>query len=137
MNITSHSIHCAALRAFGSALVAAITAAVLPTPAFAQLPICAQAPGPGCLYFPAASHGFTAFERSAFYTDHANQQREVRFLIRQPIGAPAPMPVVVWSHGGADGKQSPTTSMVEWSGLLPPAQDWSFTPRRTFQPRRR
>ena len=56
MNITSHSIHCAALRACGSALVAAITAAVLPTAAFE---------------------------------------------------------------------------------LLPPALDWSFTPRRTFQPRRR
>jgi hypothetical protein len=25
------------------------------------------------------------------------------------------MPVVIWSHGGADGKLSPTTSMVEWS----------------------
>ena len=25
------------------------------------------------------------------------------------------MPAVVWSHGGADGKSSPATSMVEWS----------------------
>ena len=133
MNITSHSIHCAALRAFGSALVAAITAAVLPTAAFAQAPTCAQAPGPGCLYFPAASYGFTAFERSAFYTDHANQQREVRFLIRQPIGAPAPMPVVVWSHGGADGKRSPTTSMVEWSELTARAGYFSVSIAHTHR----
>ena len=115
MNITSHRIHRAALRTFGGAMVAMMAAAVLPTAAFAQAPTCAQAPGPNCLYFPAASYGFTSFERSVVYTDHANQQREVGVLIRQPVGAPAPMPVVVWSHGGADGKRSPTTSMVEWS----------------------
>ena len=85
------------------------------TGALAQAPTCNQAPGPGCLYFPAASYGFTPFERSTFYTDTAGDQREVQVLIRQPLGAPAPMPVVIWSHGGADGKSSPATSMVEWS----------------------
>ena len=83
--------------------------------AFAQAPTCAQAPGPGCLYFPAASHGFTLYERSTTYTDTAGDLREINFLIRQPVGAAAPMPAVVWSHGGAYGKRSPTTSMVPWS----------------------
>jgi acetyl esterase/lipase len=100
------------LRAFVSALVTAIAAT---TAAFAQAPTCNQAPGPGCLYFPAVTYGFTPFERTTFYTDNAGDQREVRFLIRQPLGAPAPMPAIIWSHGGADGKSSPANSMVEWS----------------------
>jgi len=83
--------------------------------ALAQAPNCTQTPDAGCLYFPATSSAFTTFERNTYYTDHAGDQREIRFLIRQPLGAPAPMPVVVWSHGGADGKSSPATSMVEWS----------------------
>ena len=94
---------------FGALLIVAAS------PAFAQAPTCAQAPGPNCLYFPTASYGFTPFERSTTYTDNAGDQRQVSFLIRQPLGAPAPMPAVVWSHGGAEGKRSPTTTMVEWS----------------------
>ncbi|HSW27841.1 MAG TPA: hypothetical protein VLJ62_34120 [Burkholderiaceae bacterium] len=86
-------------------------------PAFAQAQNCNQAPGPGCLYLPAASYGFTPFERSVFYADHAGQQREVKLLIRQPLGAPLPMPVVIWSHGGSDGKRDAATSMAEWSEL--------------------
>ena len=106
--------HCAfnAVAALLGTVVVAMGAA---TGALAQAPTCNQAPGPDCLYFPAANYGFTPFERSTFYTDTAGDQREVRVLIRQPLGAPAPMPVVVWSHGGADGKSSPATSMVEWS----------------------
>ena len=102
------------LRALVGAIVITVAA---PTSAFAQAPTCQQAPGPDCLYFPAASYGFTPFERSAFYTDQAGEQREVKVLIRQPVGAPVPMPVVIWSHGGFDGKRSPATSMVEWSEL--------------------
>ncbi len=102
---TSHLLRFASI-----ALLAAATSS-----AFAQAPACTASPAPDCLYVPAASYGFTPFERSVVYTDNANQQREVRFLIRQPIGAPTPLPVVVWSHGGADGKSSPATSMVEWS----------------------
>jgi hypothetical protein len=103
---------CKTFRTFVCALATAIAA---PIAAFAQAPTCNQTPGPGCLYFPAATYGFTPFERSTVYTDNAGDPREVRFLIRQPLGAVAPMPVVVWSHGGADGKSSPATSMVEWS----------------------
>ena len=100
------------LRFVVSALVAAIA---VTSSAFAEAPTCNQVPGPDCLYFPATTYGFTPFERSTVYTDNAGDQREVRFLVRQPLAAPAPMPAVVWSHGGADGKSSPATSMVEWS----------------------
>lgn len=83
--------------------------------ALAQALTCNQTPDAGCLYFPATSSAFTTFERNTYYTDHAGDRREIRFLIRQPLGAPAPMPAVLWSHGRADGKSSPATSMVEWS----------------------
>jgi hypothetical protein len=96
-------------------LGAAIVLVIASATAHAQAPTCIQAPGPNCLYVPAASYGFTPFERSTSYTDNAGDRREVRFLIRQPLGAALPAPVVVWSHGGADGKISPATSMAEWS----------------------
>ena len=105
MNTASRSARLVATAAF---VIAAFAA-------HAQAPTCNQAPGPTCLYAPAASYGFTLFERSTVYTDNAGDPREVRFLIRQPLGAPLPAPAVVWSHGGADGKSSPATSMAEWS----------------------
>ena len=81
----------------------------------APAPTCHQVQAPDCLYVPASRHGFAAYARSTSYTDISGRQREVRFLVRQPLGAPAPMPAVVWSHGGADGKSDPAMSMVEWS----------------------
>jgi hypothetical protein len=117
MNITSHTFPFTTLRAFGCAIVAAVAAITAPSPAFAQAPSCNPSPNPGCLYFPAASYGFTPFEHSVFYADNAGQQREVKLLIRQPLGAPAPMPMVIWSHGGTDGKRSAESSMAEWSEL--------------------
>lgn len=86
-----------------------------PRAALAPTPSCNEGLAPNCLYFPEAQYGFTLLEHSVSYTDSASLQREVKMLIRQPLGAPLPMPVVVWSHGGADGKASPATSMVEWS----------------------
>ena len=97
------------------ASIALLTAATTPT--FAQAPNCTASPAPDCLYIAAASYGVTPFERSLVYTDNAVRQREVRFLIRQPLGAPLPMPVVIWSHGGTDGKSNPAKSMAEWSEL--------------------
>ena len=69
----------------------------------------------GGLYVPPAQYGVSTAERSVFYTEAAQLQREVKLLIRQPLGAPLPMPVMLWLHGGADGKRSAATSMVEWS----------------------
>lgn len=92
-----------------------LAAAPSSTIALPQAPTCNQAQAPDCLYFPPARYTFTSYERSTFYTDNAGQQREVRFLVRQPLGATAPMPAVIWSHGGADGKSRPTNSMAEWS----------------------
>lgn len=104
---TSHLLHLASL-----ALLAATV-----TSASAQAPACTAAPGPNCLYQPAASHGFAAFARELVYTDTTGQPRVVKLLVRQPLGAALPMPVVIWSHGGTTGKRDPATSMVEWGEL--------------------
>src|SRR6185503_15359672 len=58
---------------------------------------------------------FQTTTRQVTYTDNAGLQRTVQVAIRIPTGAPIPMPVVIWSHGGASGKTDPLTSMVEWS----------------------
>ncbi len=83
----------------------------------AQAPACHETQGDDCLYFPTARHNFTTYGRSTTYLDASGRPRQVKVLLRVPIGAPAPLPVVVWSHGGADGKNSPTSSMAEWSEL--------------------
>ena len=82
---------------------------------FAQAPTCNQSLTPGCLYFPASRFTFQTTTRQVTYTDNAGQQRTIQAAIRIPTGAPIPMPVVIWSHGGATGKSDPLTSMVEWS----------------------
>lgn len=99
-----------------SSLLAVFTLALLAgMPAYAQAPTCNQAQAPDCLYFPSARYSFTTHEHSISYTDIAGQPRGVRVMVRVPVGAAAPLPVVIWSHGGASGKESPATSMTEWS----------------------
>ncbi len=78
-------------------------------------PTCNQAQTADCLYFPSSEHEFTQVQLRTAYTDAAGDLRSVEMLVRVPVGAREPMPVVVWSHGGAEGKESPATSMVEWS----------------------
>lgn len=85
-------------------------------PAQAQTPpSCNQVLTPGCLYFPAVRYAVDRIESAVTYTDIVGLQRTVPIAIRLPIGAPAPMPVVIWSHGGAEGRTDPTTTMLEWS----------------------
>jgi hypothetical protein len=67
------------------------------------------------LYFPPTRYAFTEIERETVYDDAAGQPRTVRVLLRVPTAAPRPLPVVVWSHGGAHGKSDPANSMQEWS----------------------
>ncbi len=110
MNTSSHPLR----GAFTALLIAA---AATPS-AFAQpAPNCTATPGPDCLYAPAASYGFTPYERSVVYPDITGSQRVVKLLIRQPLGANLPMPVVIWSHGGTEGKKDPAASMAEWSAV--------------------
>jgi acetyl esterase/lipase len=97
------------------ALICAMTLVVVPAASAQPAPTCNQQQSNDCLYFPSAQFGFTTYERRTSYLDATRQPREVRVLLRVPIGAPAPLPVVLWSHGGAEGKNSPANSMAEWS----------------------
>lgn len=44
--------------------------------------------------------------------------RSVPIAVRWPIGADGPRPVVIWSHGGGDGKTNPLRSGPEWGASL-------------------
>ncbi|MGH9842707.1 MAG: alpha/beta hydrolase family protein [Blastocatellia bacterium] len=100
-----------------SKLLVAIMAVILcgAGSVFAQAPTCNQALTPGCLYFPANQSTFQTTTSQTTYTDNAGLARTIEFAIRKPTGAPIPMPVVIWSHGGAEGKTNALNSMVEWS----------------------
>ncbi len=82
-------------------------------PTFAQeAPTCNQVLTSGCLYFPANKFAFQTTTSQTTYTDNAGSSRTIEFAIRKPMGAPAPMPVVIWSLGGASGKSYALISMV-------------------------
>lgn len=84
--------------------------------AFAQAPTCNQSLTPDCLYFPALEYGIDdSNQRTTSYIDNAGATRTINVQVRIPIGAPVPMPVMIWSHGGAEGKSNPERAMAEWS----------------------
>lgn len=93
----------------------ALSLVVVPVAWAQPAPTCHQSQTADCLYFPTGEHEFTQVQLRTAYTDAAGDLRSVEMLVRVPVGAREPMPVVVWSHGGAEGKESPATSMVEWS----------------------
>ena len=74
-----------------------------------------QCPGfPGCLYQP-PQFTFTEIEGSITYTDIAGSERSINIMIRQPDIEVSPLPVVVWSHGGAHGQTNARGALREWS----------------------
>lgn len=85
--------------------------------ASAQAPVCDPALlEPGCLYFPRDRYAVSPVMTATItYTDIAGLQRSVPIAVRIPVSAPLPMPVVIWSHGGASGHTRPDRSAVEWS----------------------
>lgn len=70
----------------------------------------------GCLYSPAVHYTALSVITDTFtYTDAAGLTRTVPIALRIPLTAPVPLPVVIWSHGGATGHTNPISSMLEWS----------------------
>ena len=75
----------------------------------------AQCPGfPGCLYRP-PQVTFGETDATITYTDVAGRQRPLNITIRQPDIPDGPLPVVVWSHGGAHGQTNSSSALREWS----------------------
>ena len=58
---------------------------------FAQASTCNQVLTPGCLYLPSNKFAFQTTTSQTTYTDNAGRQRTIKFAIRKPAGAPAPM----------------------------------------------
>ncbi|HSL59520.1 MAG TPA: hypothetical protein VK866_16860 [Acidimicrobiales bacterium] len=52
------------------------------------------------------------------YRDVTGAVRRVRVQARVPSGATSPAPVVVWSHGGTEGRRAPVRLAQEWSDAL-------------------
>lgn len=96
----------------------ALSVALLSAAAVAQAPSCFPVPAPGCLYLPPNPLPFQTTTHQKTYNDVAGLQRTIEFAIRRPVGLPGPLPVVIWSHGGNDGKSNPLSVGVEWSERL-------------------
>lgn len=73
-----------------------------------------------CAYVPARNDGpgQQSITQTLSYTDITGQQRSIEIAIRRPSGAPQPWPVVIWSHGGADGVVSAGGVGLEWSRVF-------------------
>jgi len=70
----------------------------------------------GCAYHPGVD-----YERrppvtlSLSYDDASGAERTFEIAVHRPEGAPSPSPVVVWSHGGADGIARASAVADEWA----------------------
>lgn len=86
--------------------------------AFSQTAAC---PGfPNCLYPAGQTYGFERATIRIAYKDIVNRDRTVEVTARIPIGRQGPLPVVIWVHGGGDGRNGQGASV----GAL---SDWSET----------
>lgn len=70
---------------------------------------CSAADPMACLYEPATTHGLGNRNEETFsYTDVTGQPRDVKVEIRRPANPSAPLPIVLWSHGGSGGRTTAT-----------------------------
>ncbi|MBK7074517.1 MAG: hypothetical protein IPH44_19690 [Myxococcales bacterium] len=68
-----------------------------------------------CAYDPPGDYAeLPVILRDVTYTDVSGQSRTVEIALHRPSGAPQPWPVVIWSHGGADGTTSAVNVGAEW-----------------------
>src|SRR5262245_32771071 len=74
-------------------------------------------PYPNCLYVTPVNVAFTVSTFAVTYQDAASLQRTISFAVRMPAGLAGPLPVVIWSHGGAQGNVNPVTALSEWGEL--------------------
>jgi hypothetical protein len=64
-----------------------------------------QCPGfPSCLYRQAQEYEFTKARQNITYTDVTGRSRTIEVTIRVPMNRPGTLPVIIWAHGGADGR---------------------------------
>lgn len=72
-----------------------------------------------CAYAPGVDYrGRTPVALSLSYDDVSGAERTVEIALHRPEGAPSPAPVVVWSHGGADGIARASAIGNEWARVF-------------------
>ncbi len=82
---------------------------------------CAQplpAPGGPAGYAPTPSHAVRHVDGLAVDSGRVYGARPIPYRVYYPEGVDGPLPVVVWSHGGAPGKRDPATSGPVWGRVL-------------------
>ena len=100
-----------------SAVVAAATDSAVA--AATSHPPCTPGDTSKCLYRPAQTYDvMPSFLEDVTYQDVLGETRTVPIAVYRPKNAPRPAPVVVLSHGGADGKTNPTKSMDKWAAVV-------------------
>ena len=67
-----------------------------------------------CLYRPETLYQTTLHTRDVTYTTPDGVSRTFQIAIRTPKGADGLRPIVIWSHGGSDGKSNAEASGPEW-----------------------
>jgi hypothetical protein len=73
-----------------------------------------QCGDPSCLYLPPRLP-IELVEASITDPDRAGGPREIPIAIRFSPDAPRPMPIVIWSHGGASGQLDPARALDRWA----------------------
>lgn len=79
---------------------------------------CSPSAPSACRYGPAAPVRSSSRVVELSYTDLTNAARTIRVAVHEPAGLTGPTPVVVWSHGGADGSMNAAASGAEWAEVF-------------------
>ena len=73
---------------------------------------------PACEWTPTDRLEETVSTEELSYIDITGATRRVPIAIHRPVGALEPMAIVIFSHGGFDGKNDPTIVGTEWARVF-------------------
>jgi hypothetical protein len=87
--------------------------------AAALTPGCSPATPDGCSYLPEPRlTEMPLVTAEVSYADESGAVRTIEIGLHRPEGAPVPMPVVIWSHGGSDGVARAAGVAAEWARVF-------------------
>ena len=115
MTHVSFRISIRAIRNFTMVLAVVILFVAVNTIHAAQS--CNQGYANDCLYVPENIVDFTVSpNQDISYIDVTGNPRTFSYAMREPVGIDGPMPIVIWMHGGSQGKK---TGFTAWrSGAI-------------------
>jgi predicted dienelactone hydrolase len=83
---------------------------------------CSPSDRAACAYGPTMPRAVTPATQELTYMDATGATRTIRVAVYVPPGLTGPTPVVLWSHGGADGSNNPVASGDGWATVFSAAQ---------------